>query len=146
MRIVPINNRQQSFKSYYPLSEEEIYRNFGRTRGAGIEKAMTDLAETAYTEGAGLDVMIRTIESEDIFKRGINIAVADTKSNMLPAYLMHGNIERIPHVKGSIYAENVPKSDMWSKIVCDTAKTLIETFKICREKPHMFEYYNKIYK
>lgn len=146
MRIVPINNSQTSFKSYYPLLEEEIYQNFGRTWGTSIEKAMSDLAEIAYTDGAGLDVMIRTIENEDIFKRGINIAVADTKSNMLPDYLMHGNIEKFPHIKGSIYVENVPKLDMWSKIVCDTTKTLIDTFKICREKPCMFDYYKKIFK
>ncbi len=146
MRIIPINSRQSSFKSYYPLLEEEIYQNFGRMRGESIVKAMSDLAGIAYTDGSGLDVMIRTIENEDIFKRGINIAVADTKSNMLPDYLMHGNIEKFPHVKGSIYVKNVPELDMWSKIVCDTTKTLIDTFKICREKPYMFEYYNKIFK
>ena len=132
MHIVPINNTQQCLKSYYPILEEEIYHNFGGTLGSKIEGAMTDLVEIAYTDGAGLDVMIRTIENENIFKRGINIAVADTKSNMLPDYLMRGNIEKFPHIKGSIYVKDVPKLDMWSKIVCNTAKTSIDTFKSCR--------------
>ena len=67
MRIIPINSRQSSFKSYYPLLEEEIYQNFGRMRGESIVKAMSDLAGIAYTDGSGLDVMIRTIENENYF-------------------------------------------------------------------------------
>ena len=146
MRIYSIDNRQTSFKSYYPLSEEEIYHNFGKYRGKYIDQAMTDLVPIAHIDATGLDVMVKTIENENVSKRGIIIAVADEKSEMPLDFLSFGKTKNHPHIKGSIYLDDVLKLETWSKVVCDTAKSLIETFKICRKNPRLFDYFNKIYK
>ena len=146
MRIVSIDNKQTSFKSYYPLSEEEINYNFGKYRGKYIDQAMTDLLSIAHIDGAGLDVMVKTIENENLSKRGIIIAVADEKSEMPLDFLRYGKTKNYSHIKGSIYLDNVPKLEMWSKVVCNTAKSLIETFKICHKDPISFDYFSKIYK
>ena len=146
MRVFPISNNQTSFGSYFPLTEEEIYGYCGKSIGEYINRAMTDLVPIAYTEGAGLDVMVKTIESTDPSKKGITIAIADEKSKISADYIGLGDMKKCPHVKGSVFFNNISKWDMFPKAVCDTAKTLIETFRFCSKNPNRFEYYSKIFK
>lgn len=146
MRIIPINNKQTNFGSYYPLTEEEIYSRFGKIMGEHINRAMTDLVPIAHIDGAGLDVIVKTIENKDKFEKGIAIAVADEKSNICCDYILHGNMKNCPHVKGSIFLKDVPQLEMLSKVICNTAKGLIEAYKNCSKNPQLFEYYSKIFK
>ena len=146
MRIIPINNRQSGFGSYFPLTEEEIYHNFGKTRGDYINQAMTDLVPIAHINGAGLDVVVKTIENEDIFKRGINIAIADEKSDIWFDYLFHGNTKNPQHVRANVFFDNIAKLEEIPKIICENAKGLIEAYKDCRKNPSLFGYYSKNFK
>ena len=146
MQIVPINNKQASFGSYFPLAEEEIYHQFGKTRGKYINQAMTDLVPIAHIDGAGLDVIVKTVENKDIFKRGITIAIADEKSDIGVEYILNGNIKNPHHVRASVFFDNIAKLEEIPKIICDNAKGLIESYKNCCKHPGLFEYYSKIFK
>lgn len=138
------------FRGYFPVLEQEVRRDVGATSVPFIEQAMSDLTEIAYKEGNGLDVMVRTVGNENVTKRGLQIAIADEKSNMWFDFIRYGKMRNNQHVKACVLIEDVPdfwKNDnIWSKRVCDTAKSLIETFKKCRENPSMFEYFSHIYK
>lgn len=146
MRIFPINNKQTSFGGYFPLTEEEIYQQFGKTRGEYINHAMTDLVPIAHIDGAGLDVIVKTIENKDIFKRGLTIAIADEKSGTWFDYIFSGNTKNPQHVRASVFFDNITKLEEIPKIICDNTKGLIEAYKDCRKNPSMFEYYSKIFK
>ena len=146
MRILPINNKQMSFGSYFPLTEEEIYRNFGKTRGEYINKGMTDLTPIALIDGADLDVIVTTINNKDIFKRGINVAIADKKSPVWFDYIYSGKSKNTKQVRASVLFDNITKLEDIPKMICDNAKGLIEAYKNCRKNPSLFQYYSKIFR
>ena len=146
MRIVPINNNQMSFSGYFSPAEKEIYRHFGKTKGEYINQGMTNLAPIAYIDGAGLDVVVTAIDNNDIFKRGVNIAVADEKSDIWFDYIYLGKSKNPQHVRAGILFDDITKLDEIPKIICNSAKGLIEAYNNCRKNPRLFEYYSKIFR
>ena len=129
MKVVPISNREPHFGSYLPPLDLEVERYCGKKWATHIHKAMTDLVPIAHIDGEGLDIIVKTIESDNILKKGISILVANEDTEGALNYIRYGYTKKYPHAMKNIYVEDVPKPESWPVVLCNTTKSLIETFK-----------------
>ena len=130
MKIIPINNHAACFRSCFPITGGEIDGYCGEKWAPYMKQAMSDLNRVAYTEGDALDIIVRTIKSDNLLEKGISILIAkESDISSTVSYIRHGISAKCPHVLKNINVENDPQIDMWSKVVCDTVKSMIKTFK-----------------
>lgn len=71
--------------------------------------------------------------------------MANEKSDIKFDYILLGNTRKKQHVRVGVRFDNIKLEDI-PKIICDSAKELIEAYKNCRKNPSLFEYYSKIFK